>query len=195
MVKQKDNPFSKKYSPKRNSNKEEYDLERNFKKVNQFSRYSRKNYREETETDRNEYSSLYFRTIKSTDGVISNSTNSGFLEYTRLENQISEYSNKNESAHDSIRKDYEQKINDVSNEVKIKLSSSDFRWIIGGLLTILVLLATIVFTMSYSPLIQDVQDSKKNINDIDKSLNIIKSEQEHLKNDIDELKITLRKSK
>lgn len=195
MVKQKDNPFSKKYSPKRNSNKEEYDLERNFKKVNQFSRYSRKNYREETETDRNEYSSLHFRTIKSTDGVISNSTNSGFLEYTRLENQISEYSNKNESAHDSIRKDYEQKINDVSNEVKIKLSSSDFRWIIGGLLTILVFLATIVFTMSYSPLIQDVQYSKKNINDIDKSLNIIKSEQEHLKNDIDELKITLRKSK
>lgn len=188
MAKQKNKPLSKKDSPKKNSNKEEYDLERNFKKVNQFSRYGRKNYREETETDRNEHSSPHYRTIKSTDGVISTSTNSGFLEYTRLEDQISEYSNKNESAHDNIRKDYEQKINNVADEVKTKLSSSDFRWVIGGLLTILAILATIVFTMSYAPLIQDVQDSKKNINNIDKSLNLLKNEQEHQKNDIEELK-------
>lgn len=197
MAKQNNKPLSKKDSPNRNSNKnkEEYDLERNFRKVNQFSRYNHKNYREETETGRNEYSSPHYRTIKSTDGIVGTPTNSGILEYTRLENQISEYSNKNESAHDNIRKDYEQKINDVSNEVKTKLSSSDFRWIISGLLGILVLLVGIVFKMSYAPLIQDVQDNKRNINSIDKSLNLLKSEQEYLKNDIDELKRTKTKSK
>lgn len=195
MTKQKNKPLSQKDSPNGNSNKEEYDLARNFRKVNQFSRYSRKNYREETETGRNEYSSPHYRIIKSTDGVVNTSTNSGFLEYTRLEDQISEYSNKNESAHDNIRKDYEQKINDVSNEVKTKLSSSDFRWIIGGLLAILATLVTIVFTISYTPLIQDVQDNKKHINSIDKSLNLLQSEQKYLKNDIDELKKTKTKSK
>lgn len=195
MAKQKNKPLSKKDTPSRNSNKEEYDLERNFRKVNQFSRYGRKNYREETETNQNENNSYHYRTIKSTDGAIGTSTNSGFLEYTRLEDQISEYSNKNESAHDNIRKDYEQKINDVSNEVKTKLSSSDFKWIIGGLLTILAVLATLVFTMSYAPLIQEVQDNKKKINSIDNSLNLLKSEQEHLKNDIDELKKTKTKVK
>lgn len=195
MAKQKNKPLSKKDTPSRNSNKEEYDLERNFRKVNQFSRYGLKNYREETETNQNENNSYHYRTIKSTDGAIGTSTNSGFLEYTRLEDQISEYSNKNESAHDNIRKDYEQKINDVSNEVKTKLSSSDFKWIIGGLLTILAVLATLVFTMSYAPLIQEVQDNKKKINSIDNSLNLLKSEQEHLKNDIDELKKTKTKVK
>lgn len=195
MAKQKNKPLSKKETPKGISSKEEYDLERNFKKVNRFSRYGHKNYREETETDRNEFSPVHNRTIRSTDEVISSSTNSGFLGYTRLEDQISEYSNKNESAHDSIRKDYELKINDVSSELKTKLSSSDFRWIIGGLLTILAILATIVFTMSYAPLIQDVKDSRENINNIDKNLNLLKSEQEHLKNDIDELKKTKTKPK
>ena len=102
-------------------------------------------------------------------------TGSAFSEYIRLDDKLADYSTKNEDAHQSLRKEFEGKIerNEDKIEHKIKelndsiggcVSASWFKWILGGLLAILVVICTIWYTLAYAPTLDKVEKLQDRVN-------------------------------
>lgn len=128
------------------------------------------------------------RIISSNDGYGQETTGTASLEYMRLEDQLSDYNTKNESAHETLRNDFEKKTNDLSSRIDDKLSISWFKWIIGGLVTAVLIIVSIWISYSYDPLMKKVEITSENVRTIDKSVDQIDIKIEHVQNDVDELK-------
>lgn len=133
------------------------------------------------------------RIISSNDEYGQETTGTASLEYMRLEDQISDYNTKNESAHETLRNDFDEKTNNLSSRIDDKLSISWFRWIIAGLVGAVILIVTIWINYSYDPLIKKVEKTSEDVRAVDKRVDQIDMKIEHLQNDLDELKITKEK--
>lgn len=133
------------------------------------------------------------RIISSNDGYGQETTGTASLEYMRLEDQLSDYNTKNESAHETLRTDFNEKINNLSLKTDDKLSISWFRWILAGLVAAVILIVTIWINYSYDPLIKKVDKTSEDVRSIDKRVEQIDMKIEHLQNNLDELKETKEK--
>ena len=95
---------------------------------------------------------------------------------------MSDFNDKNEVAHNDLRKSFETKISDLSKElldvrksVTEKVSNSTFRWIIGGIIGAAVIIASIWATLSYYPLVEKIESHTDFIHNLDKRINNIEN--------------------
>lgn len=130
------------------------------------------------------------RTISNTDGYGKETTGTASLEFMRLEDQLSDYNTRNESAHESLRNDFEKKINNLLSKIDDKLPTSLFKWIIGGLVTAVLLIVTGWINYSYDPLIKNVEKTSEDVRCTDKRVDQIDIKIVHIQNDLDELKVS-----
>lgn len=151
---------------------QDYDVKKNLRQISPYqSRRSINRY--QTGTGENQYSSQ--STLMSNSPDLYGATGSAFSEYIRLDDKLADYSTKNEDAHQSLRKEFEGKIerNEDKIEHKIKelndsiggcVSASWFKWILGGLLAILVVICTIWYRLSYAPTLDKVEKLQDRVN-------------------------------
>lgn len=149
-------------------NENEYDVSANFRKVSPYTKRHNQ-FASSTEAPNGEYTRG--RTVRSVDGIASQTTGVLTLErYDRLEDKISDFNEKNEAAHSSLRKELEQKIesstnrvsdkiNEIKEAVDKKLSVQWYRWTI----TALVAFVSAVYIISYSGLLSFKDSAEKRI--------------------------------
>lgn len=120
-----------------NQNQEEYDLKRSFSRLN---RYRGSNpYQTRGEEEQENYNppvdSSFSRNIE-----YNTVTNQIGDTYFRLEDKISALSDKNDAAHDSLRKELEGKIEKVKTDIQQenKDKKENIKWIIGTIIAIVV---------------------------------------------------------
>ena len=102
--------------------------------------------------------------------------------YFRLEDKISDFSSKNESAHSDLRKEFENKLGNVANDVekcKDQLHSKiDYSLLIKVIIGFLTGMSAIIgawYALSYSPLISNNDKHSEYIHSLDKRLHHIEN--------------------
>lgn len=171
----------------------DYDLEKNIKKINSYSR-NRRNGKdrfhnhitdsgenEETDFRRNGYIETPHASSPQRTG-----DRGAWESYTRLDDKITDFNYKNDQAHTDLRKELETKIKDSNtvcqesikeckNAILKRLPIQWYIWTIIGLVAI----ATIWYMFSYievHPLPQKVEDLNKQIHTIEKRLDTFKKD-------------------
>lgn len=145
---------------------EDYDLKQSFSKL---SRYHSTNGAQTDLNNTQEQGNTPINSIIDNDFVAS-PTNPLTSTYFRLEDKISDLSNKNDKAHDDLRKELEGKIDkaktDVAEQIKnvetqIKDKKDNWKWIVGIAATIIIpLLGYIVYPY------QKTNDNQQKITDV-----------------------------
>lgn len=115
-------------------NQEEYDLKRSFSRLN---RYRSSSFYQTMEHEQSNYDPPVDSSL---DSDYNSVTNQFGNPYYRLEDKISALSDKNDAAHDNLRKELEGKIDKAKDEVEqqIKDKKENRKWIIGTVIAILV---------------------------------------------------------
>lgn len=167
------------------TNKGEYDLESNFRKIKPYTQKSRKKNLSHGVTDsREEFNQKRFQEnyVDSSDQT-SPQTSSGssmWEPYCRLDDKISDYKDKNEAAHTDLRRELEEKIDDLENKQNQKIDSIDskigtrlsiqwYYWTIGGIVAIV----TVWFVLSYQEVAQaprQIQSIENRIDNLEKNI-------------------------
>lgn len=161
------------------TNNGEYDLESNFRKIRAYTQRTRKKNPSHSVTDSSEnfnrkrYQENY---IDSSDPTsLQTASGSSFWDsYCRLDDKISDYKEKNETAHANLRRELEQKINEseskqnerignLENKIDTKLSKQWYHWTIVGIVAIV----TIWFTFSYKEVAEAPRKTQSIENKID----------------------------
>ena len=181
----------------------EYDLWQNLHRVNSLSRGSRqKSQYSYPQTESTRYEDDFENTGAIKEIVdTSPQTKTGGMSwdtYLRLDDKITNFDEKNNLAHNELRRElevkikeavspYEDRLNSIDHKLENRISNNTFYWVIGGLLTILCVIVGIWWSISYSDIYQLPQD-----------INKIKSDIEQLKNSsvrVDTLQYRNHKSK
>lgn len=148
----------------------DYDLDKSFKKVSSYTRRtSRKSHQDQTtdfSTDNRRYQD---RIVENNDELGNKTITDSWNVYTRLDDKLSSFSEKNDEAHRSLRQELEHKINLVDIKCDKKVSLSLFEWIIGGILTITSIIVTIWWKTSY----EDVSKLPREVQNIHNRINIL----------------------
>ncbi len=179
------------------TNKEEYDLKNNFRKIRPYTQRTRKKYIYHGITDSSEDSSqkrYHENYVDSSDSVSlqTSSGNSLWDSYCRLDDKISDYKDKNETAHTDLRRELEQKIKNLEDDQKEKienledkidkkLSKQWYRYTIVGILAMI----SIWYTFSYN----DVSQVPRQIQSIENKINFIEKKIQKYDNHLDSLHI------
>lgn len=167
----------------------EYDLEKNFKKINAYSRnkqHKNKSQAPVTDSrdfDNNSFNSKYVETPINSSAPQLTGDNFAWDSYTRLESRITDFNYKNDQAHTELRRELESKIKEsiasLENDVNIcneniskSLPKQWYVWTIIGLVAIV----TIWYLFSY----QDIHPLPRQIHDIDIRLNNIETQLEDI---------------
>lgn len=171
----------------------EYDLEKNIRKINSYSR-SRRNSKDRfrnhiTDSGENEESDFrrngYIETPQ-TSSPLRTGEHGAWESYTRLDDKITDFNYKNNQAHTDLRKELETKIKDSNtacqdsikeckDEISKCLPIQWYIWTIVGLVAI----ASIWYMFSYievHPLPQKVEDLNKQIRTIEKRIDTLKKD-------------------
>lgn len=119
-------------------NQEDYDLKRSFSRLNRFRSSNYYQTRGDEESEEKYYPPVdsSYSQEKEYNAV----TNQIGDTYFRLEDKISALSDKNDAAHDSLRKELEGKIEKVKTDIEqqSKDKKENKRWIIGIVITIII---------------------------------------------------------
>ncbi len=119
-------------------NQEDYDLKRSFSRLNRFRSSNYYQTRGDEELEERYYPPVdsSYSQEKEYNAV----TNQIGDTYFRLEDKISALSDKNDAAHDSLRKELEGKIEKVKTDIEqqSKDKKENKRWIIGIVITIII---------------------------------------------------------
>lgn len=171
----------------------EYDLERNIKKINSYSKNRR--YREKSQdyiTDSGENEELcsqgsgFIETPHATSMPLRTGDHAAWESYTRLDDKITDFNYKNDQAHTALRKELEAKIKDsiapvvdsikeCKDDISKCLSVQWYIWTIIGLVAIV----GIWYMFSYinvHPLPGQVQEMDKRLNSIERKIDMIQSD-------------------
>ncbi len=177
-------------NPPRKNDVDNYEVASNMRRISSY-----RNHRNSSRIDTATIDTPVYKqkTISSNDGYSKETTGIASLEYMRLEDQMSDYNTKNESAHENLRNDFERKIDNLSSEINNKLSISWFKWIIVGIASFVSIIVTIWVTFSYNPLIEDVEKIVEDMKPIEKRIDQINIQIEHIQNNLKELKISNKK--
>ncbi len=177
------------------TNNGEYDLKSNFRKIRLYTQKSRKKCLSHGITDssedfsRKKYQEYY---VNSSDSIPlqTSSGNSLWNSYCRLDDKISDYKDKNETAHTDLRRELEQKINtsedkqnerieNLENKIAKKLSKQWYCWTIAGILA----MVGIWFTFSY----REVSQVPKHIQSIENKIDFMEKSIHKNDNHLDSL--------
>ena len=154
----------------------EYDLEKNFRKINSYNR-NRKNRGKSHNniTDSKENEEFYSRgnglveTPHATSVPLRTGDYTAWEPYIRLDDKITNFDTKNNQAHTDLRRELESKIKDsvkdFNEAIEKRLLIQWYVWTIVGLVAIV----GIWYMFSYV----DVHPLPKKVEDIDKRLNIV----------------------
>jgi len=136
------------------SSKEAFDVKKNLQKLKKYSGF-------ETETesviDNDEFGTTFNadtdnETFPSTPTPSSNVVNNIEIKY-EIEKVRTEIT-KNSA---SIEKELSSKIEDIQKE---KLDKNDFKWWIGGVIFVVLLLCSVIYSLSYSQVLKDIEGLK-----------------------------------
>lgn len=170
----------------------EYDLEKNFKKINSYSKNRRNKGKfhnpitDSNDSDNYNPGSQYIETPINSSFPQRTGDSSVWDSYVRLDDKITDFNYKNDQAHTELRKELESKIKDsiATLSVSIKECKEDiskhlsiqwYIWTIIGLVAIV----TVWYIFSYQdihPLPRQVQEIDKKLNVIEKKMNFIESD-------------------
>lgn len=120
-----------------NNNQEEYDLKKNFSK---FNKYRTSEKYQTTSRDKRQIYSPPIDSIIPSDNMYDNTMTNQFGDsYFRLEEKITALSDKNDTAHDNLRKEFDGKIDKVRTELKgeIKDKKDNLKWKIGFVISVI----------------------------------------------------------
>lgn len=118
------------------SNQEEYDLKRSFSRLN---RYRSSNLDQTKVSEGQDSYNPPIDSSQSKKADYYSLTNPLGTSYYRLEDKISALSDKNDAAHENLRKELEGKIDKVKVDVdkKFQNNSDNWKWIIGIAITVI----------------------------------------------------------
>lgn len=119
-------------------NQEDYDLKHSFSKLNRFRSSNHYQTRADEESDDRYYPPVDSSYSQETEyNAVTNQIGDT---YFRLEDKISALSDKNDAAHDSLRKELEGKIDKVKKDFdqQSKDKKENKKWIIGIVITIII---------------------------------------------------------
>lgn len=119
-------------------NQEDYDLKHSFSKLNRFRSSNHYQTRADDESDDRYYPPVNSSYSQETEyNAVTNQIGDT---YFRLEDKISALSDKNDAAHDSLRKELEGKIDKVKKDFdqQSKDNKENKKWIIGIVITIII---------------------------------------------------------
>ncbi len=119
-------------------NQEDYDLKHSFSKLNRFRSSNHYQTRADDESDDRYYPPVDSSYSQETEyNAVTNQIGDT---YFRLEDKISALSDKNDAAHDSLRKELEGKIDKVKKDFdqQSKDKKENKKWIIGIVITIII---------------------------------------------------------
>lgn len=118
-------------------NQEEYDIKRSFSKLNQY--LSSNNYQTLLENEQKKYGPPIDNSC-SQESDYHSVTNQVGDTYFRLEDKISALSDKNDAAHNSLRKEFEEKIVKLKTdfEQQIKDKKENRKWIISTIVAFII---------------------------------------------------------
>lgn len=162
---------------------QDYDLNRSFSKVRQYSRHTRKNLVIDgtcSDEEQANYSQGGFVSSNSSQYEEKTTGVPNWDRYDRLEDKFSSFSDKNENDHTNLRKELERKIEKVSDNIKDelkelhqsvekKLSKQWYVWTIIGLVTIV----SIIWALSYQEIVKtpnEVKEQKYKIDNLEDEL-------------------------
>ena len=174
----------RKVNPSQSVVDNEYDLEKNIKKINSYSR-SRRSGKEKSHnhiTDSGERENVYshindfIEVPHEPSNPILTGNQSAWDSYTRLDDKITDFNYKNDQAHTDLRKELESKIkdsiNDCNNAISNRLPIQWYVWTIVGLVAIV----GIWYLFSYI----EVHPLPSKVNDIDNRLHLIEKKIDNL---------------
>lgn len=172
--------------PNKTSNIEaEYDLGKSFSRVRAYTRGAKKSHHNQTTESFIHNDSYQNRSIDNVDETIEDKTFSGstWTIYTRLDDKLSSFSDKNEEAHTSLRQELDQKIESVNQKCDKKVPLSLFSWIISGIIGAACIIVSIWWVISYDDmrkLPNKIQEINVRVNGLEEH-NSIKVEQDSIK--------------
>lgn len=163
------NPFYNNSSrEKTTANSDDYDLKKNFQKVNSKSKTYKKNREETYYTDSSFFSRGNINDADSPEPV-TRSDSPSWETYTRLEDKISSYDKSNLEAHKDLRIELEGKISKVDDKLDKYLPMAWYKWT----LTALGALVGIFYLFSYSGIVQLPEKIRKIEGNLEKIENTI----------------------
>lgn len=169
------------------SNDSDYDVKKNLSRISPYRTHKKTG----DENTSSEYKNSNYRPRNISSNDILNEQITGEYsfsqQYYRLEDQISNYSDRNETAHDSLRKEFDGKIDKLSDQIKEKLSTSWFKWIIGGLVAAIITIGSIWFSLSYSVVLQSGNESSKKLNGLEMESDRHSNELQNIRKEIENI--------
>lgn len=182
--KNKNNSRFKNQEQKKSVEYQDYDLDRSFSKVRQYSRHTRKNLAIDGTCSDEEQANYSQRGLVSSNSSQYEEKTTGapsWDRYDRLEDKFSSFSDKNENDHTNLRMELERKIEKVSDDVKEdlkelrqnvekKLPKQWYVWTIIGLVAIV----SLIWALSYREIVKIPNDVKEQEYKIDKLENELK---------------------
>ena len=171
---------NRKVNPSQSVVDNEYDLEKNIKNINSYSR-SRRSSKEKSHyhiTDSGERENMnsrindFIEAPRVPSNPILTGEQSAWDSYTRLDDKITDFNDKDDKAHTNLRRELESKIkkdiSDCNNAISKLLPKQWYVWTIAGLVAIV----GIWYKLSYI----EVHPLPSKVNDIDKRLHLIEKE-------------------
>lgn len=179
-----------------NSSAVEYDVKERIRKFHPYNSRKQNEYSASTNSFSTHESSTS-RGVVNSNVNISTPTSTGSLynEYTRLDDKITNFTNQNELAHNELRRELEIKIDkaksdlqnsirQISDALEEKLS---YKWF-SAAVAVLVAVAGIIYTLSYSRQSDEIENSAAEISNVKHENAKIQKDIEYLKEDLEEIK-------
>ena len=163
------------------ANNDSYDLGNNFKKISKYSRTSKNRQTTNNIQEKRERGNY----ADSTEASYTDTTNIPTWDrYDRLEDKLYAISDKNDNEHSNLRIEFNQKVSNLEikleNLIDKKLSKQWYIWTIIAL----VAFVTVIYTLSYSGILRQVDKNTDDIRDLIKNSNIMNLKIEQINMDM-----------
>ena len=155
-------------------NKDDFNVKENLRKLR--SGPGKEGEKTSSDIYKTEYSDRYYGT--------SQREELGSYFTTSTTDRFEQIKDKFNSDVSSLNKNFSEHQKNVFNELNKKIDKTEFGWLVGGAATVLVVIGTLVYTLSYQDLIVDVKDLKENRNEINLKLNDFENKLQQKEKDI-----------
>jgi len=129
---------------------EMFDVKKNLKKLKKHSGFEMKT---ESNIEYNEYDNIFEETSTNETQTYIPKTNSASINNLELELGLEKLRSEFKDSNTSIEKGFTDKVSQIE---KSKLDKSDFKWWIGGVITAALLISGLIYSLSYSRVLEDI---------------------------------------
>lgn len=167
-----------------------YDLKASLKKLDQHQ-----NNNGQIETNSTIQDKPLKRTINNSPVSNSETTGYSYERYDRLDDKFTQYKDSNESAHNQLRTELEKKISSLRTETDGNLDKKVSEKIFYGAVAVIVVIAGLIYSLSYSGLVSDTKKNNETIIKLENADAIQQKQFDENKSMLEELKINSAKRK